>query len=290
MLMRLYNLEANFLIAGNLTNFGPNEEKLIAEGLKLQKDYPHLKLALMNLAPLEDELDAVYPKDVLSVMIATKYPEIEYFINYTFLDSEYPDQEDVYESMNNLLNSQAILIDNSIKFFHCEPLDQHVLENIFSRANANYFVHQDNPEALPAQKMLVEGKVDEYHELTGANFYVWGRVVHGKRLGTKIGFPTTNLRVNKSFPLKPGVYYTKVTLPNDEHEYDSMTCYWITPKREHLVETTIFDFNRDVYNYYIKVEFIEFVRDIKKVRDEETLKTLLSADEAQIREMIKKAN
>jgi len=289
MLMRLYNLEPNFLIVGNFTNFGPNEERLIAEGLKLHQDNPHLKLALMNLAPLEAELDAVYPKDVLVVMIAQKYPEIDYFINYTFLDSEYPDQEDVYQSMNSLLNVQAILIDNATKFFHYEEINAHVLENVFSRANAHYFVHQDNPQVLPAQKKLGEGNVQAYQELTGANFYVWGRVVHGKRLGTKIGFPTTNLRVTDQLPLKPGVYYTKVTLPNDEHEYDSMTCYWITPKREHLVETTIFDFNRDIYNYYIKVEFIEFVRDVKKVADEVALKALLTADETQIRKMIKKA-
>jgi len=170
--MRLYNLKSNLLVVGNLTNFGPNEERLIAEGLKLQKDNPQLKLALMNMAPLEDELDAIYPMDVLSAMIAKKYPEIDYFINYTLLDGEYPDQEDVYQSMSNLLNAQAILIDNSVQFFHYEDLDQRVLENVFSRSNAHYFVHQDNPKELPAQKMLADGKVQEYHELTGANFYV----------------------------------------------------------------------------------------------------------------------
>ena len=80
-----------------------------------------------------------------------------------------------------------------------------------------------------------------------------------------IGFPTTNLGTDWEFLPKKGVYVTIVTI--DKVEFQSITNIGIRPTFDSnslQIESHIFNFDQDVYEKEIKIDFLERIRDEKK--------------------------
>jgi riboflavin kinase/FMN adenylyltransferase len=57
-----------------------------------------------------------------------------------------------------------------------------------------------------ARRLLAEGRTDEANRVLGRPYALEGKVVRGKRVGRKIGFPTANLAADPRFLPKDGVY------------------------------------------------------------------------------------
>jgi riboflavin kinase/FMN adenylyltransferase len=57
-----------------------------------------------------------------------------------------------------------------------------------------------------ARRLLAEGRTQEANQVLGRPYILEGKVVHGKRVGRKIGFPTANLSADPRFLPKDGVY------------------------------------------------------------------------------------
>lgn len=78
-----------------------------------------------------------------------------------------------------------------------------------------------------------------------------------------MGYPTANLRLNENYVIpKTGVYMTTTTL--DNKDYMSLTNIGFNPtfnENELKIENFIIDFNNNIYNKFIEIKFIEFLRD-----------------------------
>lgn len=88
-----------------------------------------------------------------------------------------------------------------------------------------------------------------------------GEVIHGNRLGRKMGFPTANIAVDESVWLRNGVYASRVRI--DGHDYRAMSNLGYKPSvggRQRLLETNIFGFEGDLYGRTLRVELLRFVR------------------------------
>lgn len=91
------------------------------------------------------------------------------------------------------------------------------------------------------------------------------RVIRGKQIGTKIGFPTANLDIlENTIQLKRGVY--GVRLVHDNVEYLGIMNVGIRPtfnKEESFLhyETHIFDFDKDIYGDILKVDVCFYIRE-----------------------------
>jgi riboflavin kinase/FMN adenylyltransferase len=57
-----------------------------------------------------------------------------------------------------------------------------------------------------ARRLLAEGRTEEANRILGRPYALEGKVVRGKRVGRKIGFPTANLAADPRFLPKDGVY------------------------------------------------------------------------------------
>ena len=105
-------------------------------------------------------------------------------------------------------------------------------------------------------------------------------VVHGLKNGRKIGYPTANIDHNGYVLPKKGVYacYTYI----DGKKYKSMVNVGNHPTISTLdnpiIESYILDFNEDIYEKNIKIEFIEYVREEKKFENIENLKNRINLD------------
>ena len=129
---------------------------------------------------------------------------------------------------------------------------------------------------------LNDGEVITANTYLGYDFYITGKVVKGKGLGRKIGFPTANLEIAEDYKLIPknGVYVIKTSIEN-KLVYGMMNI-GMNPTvngTKKTIEAHFFNFNNDIYNQTLKIEFVARLRDEQKFESVELLKKQLKLDE-----------
>lgn len=129
---------------------------------------------------------------------------------------------------------------------------------------------------------LSEGRINDANEMLGYNYPLAGKVIHGKKLGRTIGYPTANLEVpvNKLLP-KSGAYIVEVYV--DNQFYKGMLSIGTNPtiddQNESLhTEVYILDFDQDIYGKEITIKFRDFLHDEIKFEGLEKLIEKLDED------------
>ena len=132
------------------------------------------------------------------------------------------------------------------------------------------------------RKALEDGEVLDASRMLTMPYTLSGEVVHGKKLGRTMGFPTANLKYNENFILpRIGVYYTNIKVNNNIYKGITNIGNNPTVKGKTLtVETYILDFSQDIYGEQIDISFIKKIRDEKKFNNLEALKDQLEKDKA----------
>ena len=133
------------------------------------------------------------------------------------------------------------------------------------------------------KQFIKEGKLENYNKFTGRYYMVSGTVIHGKKLGRTIGFPTANLKLHDKYllPDSNGVYLTKTKV--GDKVYKSVTNIGFNPttdkdRTERIIETYIIDFSDDIYDKTIELYFYEFMRPELKFTSFEELKAKIMED------------
>lgn len=133
------------------------------------------------------------------------------------------------------------------------------------------------------RKALMAGDVKEANEMLGYNYNIVGTVVGGHRIGRKMGFPTANIVPCDTCKLIPanGVYVVKATLP-DGTCHGGVMNIGIRPTIQGdnslSLETHLFDFEGDIYDFLLRVEFIDHLRDEKQFDSLDTLRQAITDD------------
>jgi riboflavin kinase/FMN adenylyltransferase len=112
-----------------------------------------------------------------------------------------------------------------------------------------------------------------------------GEVIHGAKLGRRMGFPTANMEVG-SVDIENGVYLSSVSI--DGVEWRAMSNVGVRPSvdgKSRLLETHIFDFQGDLYGRQLKVCLIRKIRDERRFSSVDELKEQLQSDFALIRSL-----
>lgn len=137
---------------------------------------------------------------------------------------------------------------------------------------------------------LHEGKILLANEYLGYPYFFTGTVVHGKKLGRTIGFPTANLEIEENYKLIPayGVYAVECMVENQN--VNGMLNIGIKPTFEGesaSIEVHLFDFDGDLYDKKIKVALRKHIREEQKFSSVEDLKSQLKKDELFARDFFK---
>lgn len=130
------------------------------------------------------------------------------------------------------------------------------------------------------RKLILDGKVEDACKYLGRNYKLSGEVIHSKKLGRTIGFPTANISINENIIIpKVGIYATKVYVNGEIYYGATNVGYNPTVNGKKLsIETNILEFNDDIYGKVITIEFLERIRDEKKFNGIEELKEQLQKD------------
>ena len=127
-----------------------------------------------------------------------------------------------------------------------------------------YTQEQDKVSSSAIRRALLSGDVMTAHKYMGYNYFLEGTVVSGYQVGRKIGFPTANLRVDFPYKLIPsiGVYAVRVQVAGQQWKGMLSIGYrpTINNGNDLSIEVHILDFQGDIYNQKMRIEFIEFLR------------------------------
>ncbi len=128
---------------------------------------------------------------------------------------------------------------------------------------------------------LNEGNIALANEYLGYNYFFSGTIIHGKKLGRTIGFPTANLKIEEFYKLIPaiGVYAVKCSV--DSQQFNGMLNIGTNPTVEGQgisVEVHLLDFEDDLYDKKITVELLKRIRNEEKFSSLDLLKSQLQKD------------
>ena len=127
-----------------------------------------------------------------------------------------------------------------------------------------YTQEQDKVSSSAIRRALLSGDVMTAHKYMGYNYFLEGTVVSGYQVGRKIGFPTANLRVDFPYKLIPsiGVYAVRVQVAGQQWKGMLSIGYrpTINNGNDLSIEVHILDFQGDIYNQKMRLEFVEYLR------------------------------
>lgn len=112
------------------------------------------------------------------------------------------------------------------------------------------------------RELIKTGEIEKANELLGYSYTIDGIVIHGKKLGNKMGFPTANIDPDVKYVIpKYGVYDSDIIV--DGITYKAATNIGKNPTIENeglRVEAHILDFKDNIYGKKVALKLIKFLR------------------------------
>ena len=136
--------------------------------------------------------------------------------------------------------------------YHLVEIPKHVLENI-------------SISSTSIRKAIIQNDTETVNKVLGYDFFFCGLVVHGNKLGRKLGYPTANLKVRDEDKIIPGNgIYAVYALPEGYTEpLKGMMSIGFRPTvdgKQRVIEVNIFDFDKEIYDQNLKVMVRKYLR------------------------------
>lgn len=156
------------------------------------------------------------------------------------------------------------------------------------------------------REALIKGDISTANSYLGYPFQLTGKVIRGNQFGRTIGYPTANLQVYENHKLIPayGIYAvhaklinlpeinTGATYNHEEHEtiYKGMGYIGNRPTLDGIgrsIEVHLFDFDGDLYEKTLRIEFLHFIRHDKRFDTVEEMLEQMRLDEEATHQALK---
>ncbi len=129
---------------------------------------------------------------------------------------------------------------------------------------------------------IKEGNIETTNKYLGYSFMLSGTIVKGRGIGKTLDFPTANLHIDEEYKLIPkeGVYIVQSEISG--RKIFGITNIGTNPTvggTIKTIETYFLDYNKDLYQQRIHLEFLSRIRDEKKFNSVEELKDAIREDE-----------
>lgn len=141
------------------------------------------------------------------------------------------------------------------------------------------------------RQLLAEGNVEKVSLLLGRKFRTDGVVVHGEKRGRELGFPTANVAPEEHTVLPAnGVYAVRFTF--DGKTVDGVCSVGVKPtfhaagKIPAIVEVHVLDFDGDLYEKQVSVDWVGHIREELKFESAEALIKEMENDKQVARDML----
>ena len=182
------------------------------------------------------------------------------------------------------LNAKFVFVSNNFRYGN--KREGNVFQLISLENKYGYKIIKSEPKKINKKivssslirNLLEKGNLEKANKYLKRNWSIIGKVEKGRQLGKKLGFPTCNLNINEYVLAKPGVYAVKVKKKNDNLWIRGIANLGYRPtfnQNKLLLEVHLFNFSGNLYDKYLTVEFLKFIRKEKKFKNAKQLKNKL---------------
>ena len=283
----------SIILIGNFDGVHLGHQKLLKLAQSYKKKY-NLKIGVINFDPMPKMFFNKKLKNFRLSSINQKLnlldrQGIDFIITKRFnkIFSKIKSINFIKNILSQKLNVKFIFVSSNFKFGNKREGDVKFL--IKNEKNFNYKVI--NPRPLIINKKIVssslirnhleKGMLKKANRLLNRSWSIEGIVQKGRQVGKKIGFPTCNLDIKDYVLSMPGVYAVKVIRKNNSKFIKGIANLGYRPtfnQKKILLEVHLFNFSGNLYNKYLSVEFLKFIRKEKKFKNVNQLKKQIKID------------
>ena len=299
--MKLHNLNTkqNFksqnlcLCIGNFDGIHLGHQHVIKKIIN-NSQLDNLKSAIMTFVPhpktyfkkIDSNFNIItnnYKKNFLNSLGVENY--IEYKFNKTLSNLDAVDF--IEKILIKQLSVKKIVVGKDFRFGKDRKGDTALLKKLSRKHNYKLSIisHvKDKKTNLKFSSSIIrkninEGSFEKVSQALGRNWFMQGKIVKGSQKARLINFPTANMKPGNHILPKKGVYCVNVIF--NGNLYKGIANFGERPTVKGvnlLLETHIFEFNRDIYGKELTVEFLTFIRSEKKFKDFKSLTTQIKKD------------
>ena len=185
------------------------------------------------------------------------------------------------------LNLHTLIVGDDFRFGNQRTGDFNTLKE----AGVNHsFDVEDTPtvtlggeriSSTRVRKALEDRNLDIAQELLGRPYLISGRVVHGEKVGTQLGFPTANIALKKQVPPLTGVFAVIAKCEKTQQTWHAVANLGKRPTVNGLsllLEVHMLDAKEELYGKHLSIEFVHFIRGEIKFPSLEELKAQIARD------------
>ncbi len=176
------------------------------------------------------------------------------------------------------LDTRYLVVGKDFKFGHNREGNYKLLQDFAQKTSMetvsvkSQMLGEKKISSSEIRKALTEGDINYANKLLGRTYSISGRVTKGDQRGHRLGYPTANIDIYKSYPIN-GIFVVQILMENNKSHYGlaSLGNKPTFSGKNNILEVFIFNFNEDIYNHRLKVSFITKLRDQIKFKNENEL-------------------
>lgn len=177
--------------------------------------------------------------------------------------------EDFIKYLLNRFEVRGIVVGFNYKFGYKNLGNVNLLQELCEKYSFELYIIGEckylynSISSTQIRESLSRGDIELANILLTRPYFIIGKVIHGKKLGRKLGFPTANIEYGENMILpKDGVYYTNIIWNNNSYKGITSVGNNPTVNGTHItVESYILNFQNEIYGDEIKVNFLKRIRD-----------------------------
>ena len=283
----------SLILIGNFDGIHLGHQRLFKLANKYKKKF-RLKIGVVTFDPMPKmyfnkkiknfRLSSISQKNKIMSSLGVDFVVTKKFDkNFSKTKSNFFIKEIIYKK----LEAKYIFVSNNFRFGNNR--EGNVKQLTKSEKTYNYKIVKPQPLSLDKKIisstyirfLLEKGKLKKANKALTRNWSIEGIVKRGRQQGKKIGFPTCNIDIKDYIIAMPGVYAVKVYRKNSKKSLKAIANLGYRPtfnQKKILLEVHIFNFSGNLYNKYLSVEFVKFIRKEKKFKNINQLKKQIQSD------------
>ncbi len=296
-LYKNFNIDKKYkrsiVLIGNFDGVHLGHQKLFKLAQSYKKKY-NLKIGVINFDPMpkmffNKSLKNFRLSNISQKINLLKKLKVDFIITKKFdkVFSKTKSINFVKQILFQKLNAKFIFVSNNFRFGNKREGNVNLLIN--HELDYDYKVIKPKPlitsdkimSSTLIRNLLENGYLDKANKLLDRKWCIEGNVQKGRQVGKKIGFPTCNIDIKDYVLAKPGVYAVKVLRKNNSKYIKGIANLGYRPtfnQKKILLEVHLFNFSGNLYNKYLSVEFLKFIRKEKKFKNVNQLRAQITKD------------
>lgn len=222
--------------------------------------------------------------------------EVDYVLCVAFNEAfaQLSAQAFVSQILKQGLNAQHLVVGDDFRFGYQRQGDFEFLKSqglalgFGVSAMPTFIIDAERVSSTRIRELLQVPDLNKANQLLGHDFRFEGRVIHGQKLGRKLGFPTLNLNPKRLQMPVSGVFAVTVA-GLAETAWPGVANIGVRPTiqgKRPSIEVHLFDWQASVYGAHVEVHLEAFIRPEMKFNGLSELQAQIAQDATQARQLL----